>query len=345
MKKKISQIFAIMLALVVATRVADAGSGNRTGTNGASELLIPVGTRYIGMGGTGTAMATGVEALYWNPAGAARMQNSVGVYVSHMSYIADIGVDYGAVSANIEGFGVLSLALKSLSIGDIAVTTTQDPDGTGQKFTPQFFTLGLTYSRQLSDRVSVGLTTNLVSERMGDVSAAGVGFNVGVVYDGLGGIDGLNVGIAVKNIGEQMTFEGSGLLTQATVPEQNRPPQYYQIQAAAFELPSSIEFGMGYRRTFGGDNSILLSGAFQSQNFSDDEYLVGAEYSYQDLFFLRGGYDFAQKNSAEREYVFGPSFGVGVHSALGSIDLTFDYAFRSVDVFSNNHVFSVMLGF
>ncbi len=345
MKKQISRIFSIMLVLVLAATIADAGSGNRTGSNGASELAIPVGTRYIGMGGTGIATATGVEALYWNPAGAARMTNSVGVYVSHMSYIADIGVDYGAVSANIEGFGVLSLALKSLSIGDIPVTTTQNPDGTGQKFTPQFFTLGLSYSRQLSDRVSVGLTTNLISERMGDVSATGVGFNVGVVYDGLGSIDGLSVGIAVKNIGEQMTFEGSGLLTQATVAEQNRPPQYYQVQAAAFELPSSIEFGMGYRRTFGGDNSIQLSGAFQSQNFSDDEYLVGLEYSYQDLFFLRGGYDFAQNNSAEGEYVFGPSFGAGVHSAVGSVDLTFDYAFRSVSLFNNNHVFSVMLGF
>jgi hypothetical protein len=261
-----------------------------------------------------------------------------------MSYIADIGVDYGAVSTNIEGFGVVSLALKSLSVGDIPVTTTQNPDGTGQKFTPQFFTLGLTYSRQLSDRVAVGLTTNLISERMGDVSATGVGFNVGVVYDNLGSIDGLSVGIAVKNIGEQMTFQGSGLLTQATVEGQNRPPQYYQIQAAAFELPSSIEFGMGYRRTIGGDNAVQLCGAFQSQNFSDDEYLVGVEYSYQDIFFLRGGYDFAQRNSTDREYLYGPSFGAGIHSSVGSFDLSFDYAFRAVSVFNNNHVFSVMLG-
>ncbi len=345
MKKKTIQICALMLLLALMASLADAGSGNRTGTNGASELLIPVGTRSIGMGGTGVATARGVEALYWNPAGVARMTNSVGVYVSHMSYIADIGVDYGAVSANIESFGALSLSLKALSIGDIPVTTTQNPDGTGQRFTPQFFTLGLTYSRQLSDRVSVGLTTNLISERMGDVSATGLGFNVGVVYDGLASVEGLSVGIAVRNIGEQMTFEGSGLLTQASVSGQNRPPQYYQVQAAAFELPSSIEFGMGYRRSFGGDNSIELTGSFQSQNFSDDEYLVGMEYAYQDLFFLRGGYDFAQRNSADREYVFGPSFGAGIHSAMGSVDITFDYAFRAVNLFNNNHVFSVMLGF
>jgi hypothetical protein len=343
--KKISQVCAIVLLLALAAGFAYAGSGDRTGTNGAAELMIPVGTRYIGMGGAGTAMATGVEALYYNPAGVARMTNSVGVYVSHMNYIADIGVDYGAVSANVESFGVLSLSLKSLSIGDIPVTTTQNPDGTGQNFSPQFFTLGLSYGRQLSDRVSVGLTANFISERMGDVSASGVGFNVGVIYDNLGSIDGLSIGIAVKNVGTQMTFEGSGLLTQATVEEQNRPPQYYQVQAAAFELPSSIEFGVGYRRTFGGDNSILISGAFQSQNFTSDQYLVGAEYSYQDLFFLRGGYNFAQGESSGAQHIFGPSFGAGLHSALGSIDLSFDYAFRSVEVFNSNHVFSIMIGF
>lgn len=335
----------ITLLLAFMTGFAEGGSGSRTGTNGAAELLIPVGTRYIGMGGTGVATASGVEALYWNPAGAARMTNAVSVYVSHMNHIADIGVDYGAVSANVEGFGVLSLALKALSIGEIPVTTTLNPDGTGQTFTPQFFTLGFTYSRQLSDRVAVGLTTNLISERMGEVSANGVGFNVGVVYENLASVEGLSVGIAVKNVGTQMTFSGSGLLAQATVAGQNRPPQYYEVQAASFELPSSIEFGMGYRQSFGGSNSVLISGGFQSQNFADDEYLVGAEYSYQDLFFVRGGYNFAQSQSSDRQYIFGPSFGAGIHSAVGSVDLSFDYAFRAATVFSNTHVFSVTLGF
>src|SRR5512146_2012038 len=121
MKTKVTTICAVLLLLALTASPADAGSGNRTGTNGAAELLIPVGTRYIGMGGSGIATATGVEALFWNPAGVARMTNSVSVYVSHMNYIADIGVDYGAISANVEGFGVLSLNLKALSIGSIPV--------------------------------------------------------------------------------------------------------------------------------------------------------------------------------------------------------------------------------
>ncbi len=339
-----SVILVVTLTLMTPDK-ALASAGNRTGSAGAVELLIPVGTRDIGMGGSTISTSSGVEALFWNPAGAAKMSSSAGLYFSHMSYIADIGVDYGAVSAAFEGFGVLSLSIKSLAIGDIIETSTQNPDGTGKTFRPQFFTVGLSYSRQLSDRISVGVTSNFISERMGNVSANGVAFNVGVIYENFASLNGLSLGVVVKNVGPQMKFDGPGLLTQATVASQNRPPQYYKVEAASFELPSTLEFGLGYKTSFEGDNSVLFSGTFQNNNFSDDEYKLGAEYAYQDILFLRGGYNISESESDLNKYIFGASFGGGVHYALGNLDITVDYAYRSVKVLENNHVFSVKLGF
>jgi hypothetical protein len=324
--------------------IAFAGAGNRTGTGGAAELLIPTGTRDIGLGGSTVATTHGIEALHWNPAGSAKMAEGASVYASHMNYIADIGVDYAAAAVNFEGFGVLALNVKSLAIGDIVETTNEYPDGTGKTFSPQFFTIGFTYARQLSERVGVGLTTNLVSERMGDVSATGIAFNIGVVYDNLAAVDGLSLGVVVKNIGPQMTFDGGGLLYIADGQDFTRPPGYYKTEAASFELPSTVEFGLGYRRSIGSDNVLLLSTAFQNNNFSDDEYRLGAEFGYQDLLFLRGGLNLSAKES-EREYVYGPSAGVGVHYAFSGVDVTVDYAFRAVDIFDSNHIFSVKLGF
>ncbi len=344
MKTTIRVLFVLALVAGLVS-AAMAGSGNRGGTSGAAELLIPVGARDIAMGGSTIATTRDIEALYWNPAAIAHMHNSASVYVSHMSYIADIGLNYGAVAGNFEGFGVLSLSLKTLDIGDIPVTTTTDPDGTGRTFTPQFFTVGLTYSRLLSDRIAVGFTSKIISERMGDVSASGVAFDVGVTYDNLATIDGLSIGIAVKNIGPSMRFDGAGLLTQATVDAQNRPAGLYQLQAAPFELPSAIEFGLGYKRHLDNANALLVSGAFQSNNFSDDEYKLGLEYSFQDLFFVRGGYNFAQRETEEREFLFGATAGAGVKYALGSMDITVDYAYRQVKTFDANHIFSVKLGF
>ena len=145
--KNIFRLLIIVLALLLTLDVY-AGGGNRTGTGGAAQLLIPVGPRGIAMGEANLAVAQGIESIFWNPAGVANMQNSTSVMFSHMSYLADIGVEYGAVATNIEGFGVVALSLKSLGIGDILVTTTTDPDGLGGAvFSPQMLTAGLTYSR------------------------------------------------------------------------------------------------------------------------------------------------------------------------------------------------------
>jgi hypothetical protein len=97
--KNISRSLIIVFALLLALDVY-AGGGNRTGTGGAAQLLVPVGPRGIAMGESNISTSYGVESLFWNPAGVAKMDGSTSVMFSHMSYIADIGVQYGAVSAN-----------------------------------------------------------------------------------------------------------------------------------------------------------------------------------------------------------------------------------------------------
>jgi len=338
-----ARLVVVALLLAMASGAAQAGAGNRAGTGGAAELLIPVGTRDIGMSGATVSTSKGIEALFWNPAGAARMPGSAAFYFSHMSYIADIGVDYGAAAVNFAEFGVLAINAKALSIGEIAVTTNENPDGTGTTFSPQFFNLGLTYAKMLSERVSVGVTATFISERMADVSATGVAFNAGVTYDNLASIEGLSIGLVLKNIGPEMSFDGGGLMYVAEVEDQNRPPGYYKAEAAPFELPSTLEFGVGYRYAFDSQNALQVAGTFQSNNFADDEYRLGGEYAFQGILFLRAGITMSPEQ-ATPEFIYGPTFGAGLRYQFGTLDLTVDYAFRSVEVFNNNHVFSLGIG-
>ncbi|MFA6981170.1 MAG: PorV/PorQ family protein [Ignavibacteriaceae bacterium] len=321
-----------------------AGGGNRTGTGGATQLLIPVGPRGIAMGESNIATSYGVESIFWNPAGAARMSSSTDVMFSHMSYIADIGVEYGAISANFEGLGVISLGLKSLSIGNIPITTEETPDGTGATFSPQMLTAGLSYSRQLTDRISVGLTANVIMETLGDVSTSGIAFNAGVIYETMGDIDGLSMGIVMKNVGPQMQYGGSGLLVLADAQGQNRPPQYYKIESAPFDLPSSFEMGLGYKMNVGEINALQFSGAYQTNNYSGDEYKLGAEYGYNKMFFARFGYQGAPQVSSEN-YLYGVTAGAGIHYDLQGVALTVDYAYRYAKYFNGNHIFALSLGF
>jgi hypothetical protein len=350
--KTLINILVIVAVVLLGVDSVFAGGGTRNGTGGANELIIPVGAHGISMAGSGIASETGLGALYWNPAGVAGMTNSVTAEFSHMNYIADIGVEYGAVGINFEGFGIIAIDVKSLNIGDIPVTTNDQPDGTGQTFAPQFMVAGASYARQLTDRIAIGLTFHYVSETIAQVSATGFAVNAGVQYKDMGDISGLNFGLVIKNIGPQMTFGGPGLLVKASplgstsTPSDAflRAPNFYSINAAAFDLPSSIDLGLSYAPVIDDINSLQLSGTFENNNFSGDLYNVGAEYGYNKLFFVRAGYTISPKNQ-DANYIYGFTAGAGINYDLGGVDLKVDYAYRGVKYFDANHVFEISLGF
>jgi hypothetical protein len=147
MKRIFYKLLVPCLALLLLISVDGIAQEKRIGTNAASELLIPVGARYIAMGGASLAMVKGVEAIFWNPAGLARADYTASATFSRMTYIADMNLNYVAVAAKFGGLGSIGFSIKALDIGDILVTTEEFPDGTGATFSPQFIVGALTYSR------------------------------------------------------------------------------------------------------------------------------------------------------------------------------------------------------
>ncbi len=333
----------MVLLLLVSSVAVYAGGGSRNGTGGATQLLIPVGAQGISLSGSNISSLKGIDALYWNPAGISRVNYGVEAAFSHMSYLADIGVNYGAVSFQVSDLGVFAVSLKSLTIGDINVTTVENPDGTGQTYAPQLMTAGLTYAKNLSDRISVGITGNLISEKLGLVNSMGFAFNIGVMYTGLGGMDGLSFAIVMKNLGPQMKFSGSGLNILAEASGYQRPTQYYTVDAAAFELPSSLEIGVAYAPIMTESNSLFLSTTFQNNNFSGDQYKLGAEYTYNNMFSIRGGYTYAPDYQDE-EFIYGLTAGFGINYEIEGLKVRLDYAYRDVDYFDSNHIFALTFG-
>lgn len=338
--KKINII--LMILMLVATGMLF-GQSDRIGTAGATELLIPVGGRGVAMGSANLTNSIGVDAIFWNPANIARSTNSVDVMVSHMTYIADIGVEFGAVGVNFQDFGSIAFSIKSLSIGDILKTTVDNPDGTGQTFAPQYTTLGLSYSKMLSDRVSVGLNINYVNETIDLVSASGLGFDFGVTYSDLGGINGFDMAVILKNIGSDMKYDGSGLWINATNDDQSRGEQFYKIDAASFSLPTTLDIGLGYDVAIDAENHLNFVGTFVNHNFYTDQYKVGAEYSYDNLLFFRGGYSYTTEfESTETLYKFSAGFGINYN--LSGVGVKIDYAYLPTEFFDDTHLISLSLG-
>lgn len=343
-------ISALVLGVLFAGVVGTADAQNkRTGTSAAPELLIPVGARYLAMGSSSLASATGVEAIHFNPAGLGQLKTAAEGMFSSMSYIADINVSYGAVGASFGDFGILGLSIKSLNFGDIPLTTADDPENaSGRSYSPTYVTLGLTYARMLTDAISVGITSKLVTEQIDRVSATGVAFDFGVQYSGLINVKGLQLGVAVKNIGPQMKFDGPGLYRSAISSEGVRPEQPYKSDAASFDLPSLIEFGLGYHGNFSDELAYTGNASFTNNNLYVDEYRLGGEVMYSsDMVQLAGRIGSSILPNVESEdRIFGLTAGVGITYKSDDVQLTFDYAFRQVDLFtSNNNVFSLKVGF
>jgi hypothetical protein len=281
--------FVLTALLGLWTMPAHAGSEGRKGTAGAMELRIPVGARGTALGGAVASDISGVEAMFWNPAGLANVTGTDAMF-SHQNYFADMKLNYAGVAASMGGAGVIGFSVKVLSVGDIYVTTEAAPDGTGEILTPTFSVLGASWARQFTDRVNFGATLNYVSENIADNTAAGVAVDFGVQY--VTDWHGFRLGMVIKNYGTSMGFSGPGFETSVLDPNQdpNAGPHKLTYDATKFEMPSYIQLSSNYNIIQSSKARLTALGAFQNNNFSGDNLRGGLEWSYRDLFAVRGSY-------------------------------------------------------
>lgn len=309
-------------------------SGSRAGTAGAAELLVAPTARYASLGASGTSGISGmsgIEALYANPAGLA-LGTGTGAIFSRMNYVADIGVNYFGVSRNF-GSNHLAFTVSSWDFGEIPEQTEIVPDVADVSFNVTYMTAGLSYARTLTDRISVGTTVKMVSESIDDVTGTAVAFDAGMNY--IVGESGLRFGVSLKNIGSGMNFSGAGLTRIVKLSDQapSAKPNALNFEVAKTELPTLLNFGAAYTRPVGAGSSVTFLGNFRSNAFDPDQYAGGVEFSFQNLFFVRGGYSAVE--SGESSFFTGLSYGAGVNLNLGGSAITVDYAYVPTDYFSN----------
>lgn len=343
--KNLKLLAHTILIVLFISNMLMAGNESRIGTTGAEQLNIPVGARSIATSGAFIASLTGVESIYWNPAGLDRSGKTEAMF-SYMNYIADINLTYLALASRIGDLGTLAFTVKTLDIGGIIETTTQNPNGTGNIFSPGFVVGGLTYSKMITDRISGGLTFKVIHESIIDQTALGVAIDFGTQYHFA---NNLTIGVILKNIGSNMRFTGGDLEQRSPVEESapNSDEGFFEAVTEKFGIPSQFQLGISYSYDVGANNSIMLGGSFVNQNEAENNVRLGAEYNLGNILFLRGGYDMVTESSDVRsdESIFGFTLGGGLVYSFSNLDLQFDYAFRDVDVFESNHVFTFKISF
>jgi hypothetical protein len=333
-------------ALVFPAGVVMAGNPDRAGQAGATELLINPWAQSTGWAGANSGSVHGLEAQFLNVAGTAyNPHNEFGF--CHTMWMKGSGINLNAfgMTLKVGEAGVMGFSGMSVDFGDIAITTTDQPDGGLGTYTPQYINLALSYAKVFSNSIYGGMVLRIVNENISNVGAHGVAVDAGIQYVTGTNEDRDNVkfGIALKNVGTTMKFGGDGLSTRA-----NSATGTYEMtveqRAEGFEIPSLVNIGFTYDLHPAKEHRVSLAANFTSNSFTNDQYMVGGEYSYKEMFMLRSGFTYEKDlfDDNLRMTVFsGYSGGFGIQLPLGSSGKKFgiDYSFRATNPWDGTHSF------
>lgn len=342
MKRILSIVFA--LAVLVGNDV-QAGE-DKIGEAGFMFLKVPIGARETSLGLSGLTTTTGASALYWNPAGVSGLDN-MSFQFSYLNYFAGISSNYFAVAIPVEEVGTFAASINYMSYGDIEITTVDRPQGTGSVYSPYDMAVTFGYSKMVTDRVSAGLSAKLLYSKIDEVSATGMAFDFGFVYNTQ--FKGLKLGFAMTNVGMQSKYQGEGMTFEDLRDDFGNQTVFWRLDTEPFELPASVNFGLSMDLFRNEQNAVVGMVEQNVNNLQANRSNFGLEYGFKEMFFLRGGYTSSfQKNVdfTSGGNTGGYSFGGGIAYKISETSkVTMDYGYSNLGIFDAVHRFTVGFGF
>ena len=325
-------------------------------TTGVTSLSITPDARGASMGDLGAATEADVNSQFWNPSKYAFAYSNAGVSLSYTPWLRKIVNDI--YLANLAGYYKLgggdnqavSASLRYFSLGEVMAT-----DGDGSMLStinPFEMSVDLGYSRKLSEKFSMGVVLRYIYSDLGysDMNTGDQTSSASAFSADLSGyyttfpVIGRNecqwsVGFNVSNIGSKVSYNKGN--DPAYLPANLRlgtaftfPLADYNNLTLAFDankmlVPAKPRLA-DYEDNLAYDDALQewkdkssISGIFDS--FSDNfakriTYSMGAEYAYNQQFFLRGGYYYESKYAGNRQY-----FGLGAGFSLNVIKIDASY--------------------
>jgi hypothetical protein len=331
-----------LIFLLLAQFVCFAGEGmakefDNLGTSGAQFLKIDVDARVVGMGGANVAFTTGAMALYYNPAGIANMEKH-SLALSYTDWVSDIKYSYLAYETPVHTFGNIGVHIAVLSMGDMDVTTLEQPDGTGETFGANGWVVGITDAYQLTNRFSFGITAKYIREQISDLTANSIAFDIGTLY--YTGFKNLRIAMSTRNFGTDTKFGGKELETTFDQDSNSTTaPILVKKATTADPLPLSFRLGVAYDFEF--SESSKLMAALDGYNTRDrgQQASLGLEYSWRNRLAIRAGY---KMRTDEEGLALGAGYDFDI-PRFGTIGIS--YAWGDFGRLQHSQRFSLMINF
>lgn len=198
---------ALRIALALACFAAPALAEQVTGGSASQSLRLPRGARAVGLGEAYVSLASGSDALAWNPAG----MNSVRALqasIDHLTYVQGVGLDSLALALPIYGLGAWGLGFDYLYASDQGYDNWGNPTGDFSLFD---FSAKIAVSFELPWDMNLGGSYKILRQGYDTQFSMGSAFDFGWQWKGL--FKRLDLGLAAQNLGTPMALgQGFGQL-------------------------------------------------------------------------------------------------------------------------------------
>jgi hypothetical protein len=308
-------------------------------------LLISPDSRSAGMGDVGVALSADANAMQWNAARLAFVENEVGASLSYSPWLTSIGVSDMAISYlsgyyKISKEQVVGVSMKYFDLGSIFFT---DDGVQGTRASPKDFSISAAYSRKLSDNLSASLTgkfarSNLFGNYTSNNTSApspatAVGVDLGLFYTKellFNGRDSeFSSGLQIANIANKVSYSGDD--NEQFLPINMKIGTAFTTSLDAYnKLTIALDFNKLMVPTPAeGDTATLLEGMFGSfsdapggfqEEMREITISCGVEYLYNNVFAVRTGYFHEHYSKGGRQY-----FTAGVGFRYQVLGLDFSY--------------------
>ena len=324
-------------------------------TTSVPSLHISPGARAAGMGDVGVSSTPDVNSQYYNPSKYALLSSKAGVSFTYTPWLAKLVNDIklmeltGYYKIGSENNQALSASLRFFSLGTIR--TFDDLARSLGEAHPNEFALDFGYSLQITSDYSMGVVLRYIRSDQNTASStgenrAGNAFAADIAgyltkYFVAGDSEPLwTFGFNISNIGTKISYGGNqsmfiptnlrvgtGILypfddynalslnieaNKLLVPtppiKDPTKPDEYARKIEEYQKTSSIA---GIFKSFGD-----APGGFKEE-LQEINLGIGAEYSYNNRFFLRAGYQYQHPNKGNLQYF---TAGAGFKMSVFSLD-------------------------
>jgi hypothetical protein len=334
-------IIVIVGMLLIVQNYVQAQGVTKVGTTEAGFLGIDMGSRGTAMGSAYVSVANDVSAMYWNPAGIARIDRFEASF-TNTKWIADLSLNNAGAVLPLGDLGNVGINATFLTMDQMERTTIDQPEGTGEFFDAGSYAFGLSYARNLTNQFSIGMNVKYINERLYHSSATGFALDVGTLFDTK--FYGLMLGMSISNYGTKMQLDGRDMQVQHDIDVSvagNNPNINARLMTDPYDLPLLFRVGASIDILKGLANSNLIISVDALHPSDDVESInIGGEYVFEEILFLRAGY----KGLFAKNTEYGFNCGAGVRGTIGTTTLNFDYAYINFGILKAVHMFGIGLG-